>query len=117
MKNQKNFSELPPSSLMEVCEVAAQLEVLPNDVDNWCKNGTLYSLSVAYADANGYKRAIRAESVRYFCTFHSKQLQHAKRRFRNQVIASTQLCMAEDTEDTIIVPTFKGMAFVETKRV
>jgi hypothetical protein len=112
MTTQRHYSELPPSSLLEVSEVASMLEVLPNDVNTWCRMGELYALKMAYADKHGYYYAIKAESLTYFTTFHAKKLKHAKRRFRNALIAGTQLELDGWTEDTIIVPTFNGMAIV-----
>lgn len=110
MSLKQNFCDLPSSSLLEVCEVAAMLEVLPNDVASWCRTGELYSLKMAYADKHGYYYSIKVESVTYFTMFHSKKLAHAKRRMRIAILQGTQLSLAEDTEDTIIVPTFKALA-------
>lgn len=103
-------------ALIGVVEASLVLRVAPEDVNRWCRLGSLFGHDVAYKDDSGYFWSIPIDSLDYFNRFHNDQLERARKRWQNQIIAATQLSMDFGGADTYVHVTDAGEAALKKRK-
>lgn len=103
-------------ALIGVVEASLVFRVSPEDVDRWCRLGTLFAHDVAYKDEGGYYWSIPVDSMDYFNRFHNDQLERARKRWANQIIAATQLTMDFVDPGTYVHVTDAGEAALKKRK-